>query len=131
MRRAQEDFPPKGGASKRKLKKDRRAKRQELADEAQSECVTWDEDQASKGAREQLGGVLAEPCGASLARRALRCSPGSRQELLLLKQMGWAICEGARVPPPPTRARAQHMHTTPQNITPITTQVQHTQKHNT
>ena len=47
VRRAQEDFPPnKGGASKRKLKKDRRAKRQELADEAQSECVTWDEDQA-------------------------------------------------------------------------------------
>ena len=48
VRRAQEDFTPnKGGASKRKLKKDRRAKRQELADEAQSECVTWDEDQAS------------------------------------------------------------------------------------
>lgn len=48
MRRAQEDSTPnKGGASKRKLKKDRRAKRQELADEAQSECVTWDEDQAS------------------------------------------------------------------------------------
>merc|ERR1711957_594641 len=42
----EEDFTPnKGGASKRKLKKDRRAKRQELADEAQSECVTWDEDQ--------------------------------------------------------------------------------------
>jgi hypothetical protein len=36
---------PKGGASKRKLKKDRRAKRQELADEAQSCEVTWDEDQ--------------------------------------------------------------------------------------
>jgi len=33
-----------GAASKRKLKKDRRAKRQEQADEAQSECVTWDED---------------------------------------------------------------------------------------
>ena len=48
MRRAQEDSTPnKGGASKRKLKKDRRAKRQELADEAQSECVTWDEDQVS------------------------------------------------------------------------------------
>ena len=48
VRRAQEDSTPnKGGASKRKLKKDRRAKRQELADEAQSECVTWDEDQAS------------------------------------------------------------------------------------
>jgi len=46
VRRAQEDSTPnKGGASKRKLKKDRRAKRQELADEAQSECVTWDEDQ--------------------------------------------------------------------------------------
>ena len=36
---------PKGGASKRKLKKDRRAKREELAAEAQSEGVTWDEDQ--------------------------------------------------------------------------------------
>jgi len=34
-----------GGASKRKLKKDRRAKREELAAEAQSEGVTWDEDQ--------------------------------------------------------------------------------------
>ena len=48
VRRAQEDSTPnKGGASKRKLKKDRRAKRQEQADEAQSECVTWDEDQVS------------------------------------------------------------------------------------
>ena len=45
--RPQEDTAaPKGGASKRKLKKDRRAKRQELADEAQSCEVTWDEDQA-------------------------------------------------------------------------------------
>jgi len=41
----EDSTPNKGGASKRKLKKDRRAKRQELADEAQSECVTWDEDQ--------------------------------------------------------------------------------------
>jgi len=41
----EDSAPNKGGASKRKLKKDRRAKRQELADEAQSECVTWDEDQ--------------------------------------------------------------------------------------
>ena len=56
VRRAQEDSTPnKGGASKRKLKKDRRAKRQELADEAQSECVTWDEDQVS-ASRTRLGG---------------------------------------------------------------------------
>ena len=41
----EDSTPNKGGASKRKLKKDRRAKRQEQADEAQSECVTWDEDQ--------------------------------------------------------------------------------------
>ena len=56
--RAQEDSAPnKGGASKRKLKKDRRAKRQELADEAQSECVTWDEDQASASRAMSRGGV--------------------------------------------------------------------------
>ena len=65
--------------------------------------------------------------GLSLAGQ-LRCQPGPRQELLLLKQMGWAICEGARVPPPPS-ARAQHKHTTPQNTTPTTTHAQHT--HNT
>ena len=67
VRRAQEDLTPnKGGASKRKLKKDRRAKRQELADEAQSECVTWDEDQAVPEHHQTgvgWGGV--EPCWAA------------------------------------------------------------------
>lgn len=42
----EDSLPAKSGASKRKLKKDRRLKRQELADEQpSSEGVTWDVDQ--------------------------------------------------------------------------------------
>ena len=41
----EDNLPAKSGASKRKLKKDRRLKRQELADEQQTSWgVTWDED---------------------------------------------------------------------------------------
>ncbi|KAL1514748.1 hypothetical protein AB1Y20_003835 [Prymnesium parvum] len=41
----EDSHPAKSGASKRKLKKDRRLKRQELADEQQTSWgVTWDED---------------------------------------------------------------------------------------
>ena len=43
--REEDLVPAKSGASKRKLKKDRRLKRQELADEQQTSWgVTWDED---------------------------------------------------------------------------------------
>jgi hypothetical protein len=41
----EDSLPTKSGSSKRKLKKDRRLKRQELADEQQVGGVSWDEDQ--------------------------------------------------------------------------------------
>ena len=106
----EDNLPAKSGASKRKLKKDRRLKRQELADEQQTSWgVTWDEDHV-RGAASRC---VASSCVASPRRPCRHCAHRSSplpcalshrlQELLLLTQMGWNKCMGSSAPRPSGR----------------------------
>ena len=110
----EDSTPSKSAASKRKLKKDRRLKRQEEAADLEASGavgeVTWDEDQARAPAHARARPRRARPLARRTACAAAAACPVPRllsvarrgvpwvrswQELSLLTEMGWSKCMGS------------------------------------